>query len=52
MKYAGMSWDKPKQNEVTFDVLPVVRVTYFKCVYSFALAWLLWGIRIDFLEGE
>ena len=52
MKYDGISLDKPKRNEMTFDFIPVIRVSYFKGVFSFALAWLLWGIRIDFLKEE
>ena len=50
MKYKGMCWDKPKRNEITLDILPVVRITYFKSVYSVALCWLLWGIRVDFIK--
>ena len=50
MKYDGISWDKPKRDDITFDILPVIRITRYKNVYSVALCWLLWGIRVDFLK--
>ena len=50
MLYEGASIDKPEPNEVTIDIIPVIRVTYYHGIFSIFLCWLLWGIRFDFLK--